>query len=892
MVLDQPRLNKDAVPCIFPNCPEYLNSSTFTREEPEAKKRRIELSQLENVLAESLKTQELHNLKFKVDTLDELKEKVNCIDLSNGFTPVSIDNGFSFVKVILNNNVPKYFYVIIDINLSMNVFIDHVNLKKIDGLTFPITVKNVQEISQVLCSLDKYSDMSGLNEIKNLINSITLQITELENLCSNNEKLGISFIKEQLSLTFSKRNQNRYSADFLIFSSLILSISPHAYNFLRSSDYLILPHPSTIKRLIASYNLDPKNETCDENFLNYIKQKFSCLCNEDKNVTLMMDEVHLKPYLDFKGGSILGMSYNCKEAANSAYVFMIQSVKSNYKDVVSIMPVKTVNSDLLYNFLKKVLIGLELVGFHTFCVLSDNNSINRKAMSNFITPPKVQVVYQHPFDSNRKLFFMIDSVHIVKCVRNNWLGKKDSDFCMFYPEFPSENQSNKESESLNTASFVPSKNEPLKTASFVALRKLYEFEQLNLVKYAHSLNTKSLFPSNIERQNVKLALNIFNRQLIAAMHSVEDKCHILDLKATAGYIEIFVNWWDVMNVKSITKGFHKRNIYQDPLKKDDFRFTFLLRFLEWLKIWKISNSNKGKLTPETHLALSLTTEGMIEVCRYCTDELKMHYILPGKFQTDSLEARFGKYRQLAGGQYDISITQLFEGENKMRLQSTLPLVLNSNVYGHVAIDINDVEDDNDSELVDSKLSLDHNFAVKVTKIDLNEAAKIMPVIVYIAGYAIHSTLKYLNNCSSCKTHLTRDKELNYLDNDVLIHHQDRGGLKYPTDDAVIIVTYCYVIVTKLLSDFEESFLKVNNQRTVALKVIKNVLVREEKYLEFDICDNDHSVEIVSHCILKKVINVLLNNYCKLKNDKISYASYTKSKERKLKTLMKSIKNQS
>ncbi|KAH7954522.1 hypothetical protein HPB49_019367 [Dermacentor silvarum] len=42
--------------------------------------------------------------------------------------------------------------------------------------------------------------------------------------------------------------------------------------------------------------------------------------------------------------------------------------------------------------------------------------------------------------------------------------------------------------------------------------------------------------------------------------------------------------------------------------------------------------------------------------------------------TDCLEDRLGKYRQLAGAQYHISIRQIYEVENKVRLQSTLPTV--------------------------------------------------------------------------------------------------------------------------------------------------------------------------------------------------------------------------
>ena len=52
----------------------------------------------------------------------------------------------------------------------------------------------------------------------------------------------------------------------------------------------------------------------------------------------------------------------------------------------------------------------------------------------------------------------------------------------------------------------------------------------------------------------------------------------------------------------------------------------------------------------------------LEITKYCLEELKMQFILPGKFQTDHLEARFGQYQQLSGDQDNISIQQVFECE--------------------------------------------------------------------------------------------------------------------------------------------------------------------------------------------------------------------------------------
>jgi hypothetical protein len=53
---------------------------------------------------------------------------------------------------------------------------------------------------------------------------------------------------------------------------------------------------------------------------------------------------------------------------------------------------------------------------------------------------------------------------------------------------------------------------------------------------------------------------------------------------------------------------------------------------------------------------------LLEMTKYCITELNMTYLLPGKVQTDSLENRFGRYRQLSGSQYHVSLRQIFESE--------------------------------------------------------------------------------------------------------------------------------------------------------------------------------------------------------------------------------------
>ena len=46
----------------------------------------------------------------------------------------------------------------------------------------------------------------------------------------------------------------------------------------------------------------------------------------DITVMLLVDEIHLQQFFDYKGGSVVGTSSNSNEAAKSALAFMISTM--------------------------------------------------------------------------------------------------------------------------------------------------------------------------------------------------------------------------------------------------------------------------------------------------------------------------------------------------------------------------------------------------------------------------------------------------------------------------------------------------------------------------------------------------------------------------------------
>ncbi|CAN7938448.1 unnamed protein product [Ixodes hexagonus] len=145
---------------------------------------------------------------------------------------------------------------------------------------------------------------------------------------------------------------------------------------------------------------------------------------------------------------------------------------------------------------------------------------------------------------------------------------------------------------------------------------------------------------------------------------------------------------------------------------DGVQIAFVGTFVDWLDAWRDLGVHTGMLTQDTHTALRLTSHSLVELTRHCLGELGFKYVLLGKFQTDRLEERFGRYRQLSGSQYHVSITQVFESEKKIRLQDPLRFPSMSE----------------------------------------------MPAIAHVAGFCAHATLKKLA-CEACAENLimqTRD----------------------------------------------------------------------------------------------------------------------------------------
>ncbi|CAN8014954.1 unnamed protein product [Ixodes persulcatus] len=323
------RLKPSATPSIFPNCPAYLSRNTpAAREGPEEKRSRLEAEALQEALTLSTEAYEDEERKNSVSSFDELVAVLKEFQVADFWTKLVTDKQVLFLNFAPRDAPVVRYSVTVTSDLSLKEFFGDLQLDKVGLLIFPMCVSDIRELEKALEAVHGFAKNSS-NDQQRLEIVLKKTVAILEELSSENfphewQKEIVNFLMQQVQMLLSK--SPNYPADLLVFSSLVFTISPHAYRFIRSTSKLKLPHPDTIRRVCASYSVNPCTEQQSTLFLSYAKRLAAAMNDHEKTVTLVMNEIHLQSYLDYKGGTVVGMATNSTIAAKTAYVFMIQSL--------------------------------------------------------------------------------------------------------------------------------------------------------------------------------------------------------------------------------------------------------------------------------------------------------------------------------------------------------------------------------------------------------------------------------------------------------------------------------------------------------------------------------------------------------------------------------------
>jgi hypothetical protein len=232
--------------------------------------------------------------------------------------------------------------------------------------------------------------------------------------------------------------------------------------------------------------------------------------------------------------------------------------------------------------------------------------------------------------------------------------------------------------------------------------------------------------------------------------------------------------------------------------------------------------------------------------------------------------------------------EIMESEKKLKLVSLLKLQSPSAGNLSVAqfsLDCIDNDADNDDNDLDVNCETFVSVVSECDKLVISDSE--MQVLVFVAGY-IGRKLRTLLCCNDCIGEYVSDEEMNcdVSSTDlVYLHSLDRGGLCWPTQMLVDIIVIVFLIFKRLVSsDHEDKFIHLTNHKAVLMQLsVKGII---EQCNVSDVCECGRDYFCVVKLSVRKMSNILLNNYMKQLNDKRTGGKINeKSKaSRKLKTL--------
>lgn len=790
----------------------------------------------------------------RINSLDDVRQKLDRSCLPNGIIMVEKSGGIIFISLNFEgeDSLPVLGLCLkISEDLLYSVWIDHrvpVLPEKFSHITCGQTFSNCSEILNVLALAKSFVEEHSGNIVSDKIQHCQHVLHSILPDLDQHEERKMAFAIEQIDLAVTSPKRRRYSPTTLAMTALWLNVSTAGYKYLLRDDVLTLPSISHLKSLCSSLSTSSgfSQQTRD-----YLRARASSLNDRERIVSLIIDEVYNAKRVEFSSGKFFG--FEDGHLTKTLLGVMISSVAGSFKDMVALVPVTKMDSNFIHSTLEKTLEILKEADFRVVSILADGHSVNRKLFTHNLGGGEMKTTFVNPYDAETPIHLIFDPTHLFKNLYTNLLNKGEFN-C---PPFEGQNV----------------------TPCFNHVKELYELELTKPVKISHKLIQKVLTPRPIERTNVMLADRFFHESTIAGLEFYSGRGHP-EWQGTANFLKLVRKWWDIMIVKTTGLGKRKRKEDKDPIRSNtSHQLEFLEQFCIWLQEWKLQNNFSKALSSETFQCIIQTCKSLPQLVVFLLNHGALDYVLVGKISSDPIERHFGKYRQMAGANYFISVRQILESEKRIRLKSLVKFTkLSLNEIREVfepSCDETNNKNSSDARALLSVLQEDMFMTIEVERDD--EA-----VIYFVAGYLARGLIKrnpsdccvQLLQATQCSPILTFDEECDSKSEDKasLIDQVNRGGLVTPSDLVYFVCQLAHTLF-KAITNQEiacSTFMKAENQRKTFGLVFMD-LIKENLYTETlldEKCMGNHEFKPMMEELIFRFFNVFAKNYSSKLNDNV------------------------
>ena len=146
---------------------------------------------------------------------------------------------------------------------------------------------------------------------------------------------------------------------------------------------------------------------------------------QQKNVVPLIDEMKILPTVAFSGSVLSGMAKNHSNAkATSMLCVMSKCLHRGPNIMMSVTPLHKLTTAFHFEVVKQTATVVEQAGGTVLGSITDNRKINQLSCKMFdrSSESDCSATATYPLDGTRNWYRLFDTVHLLMCVRNNWIS--------------------------------------------------------------------------------------------------------------------------------------------------------------------------------------------------------------------------------------------------------------------------------------------------------------------------------------------------------------------------------------------------------------------------------------------------------------------------------------
>jgi hypothetical protein len=653
--------------------------------------------------------------------------------------------------------------------------------------------------------------------IKNLKEQNLISETVEELLQKSSSKVPAQiFARLANSLNKSKKYQRKYSKELRSFAITLQFYSSKAYNYVRKTFGLCLPHENVVRRWYQTVGAEA-GFTRDA--FETLKKKVEEEKNQNKSVivNLTFDEVSIKKKIEWTGTKFVGHvdlgigtePDDSSPQATEALVFLVTALDSSWKLSIGYFLIAGLTAEEKCQLLTTALKKLYDIGVQTSNVTCDGLAANfstLKKLGASFDPDSLICFFPHPSDSSQKVTVMLDACHLLKLARNTLSDLK--------------------------VLIDPSGNK-IKWEYIEQLHKLQSKEGL---RAANKLRKDHIFWQS-QKMKVSLAAQTLSSSVADSIDFCRDYLKLKefqDSQATSKFIRVIDVLFDIMNSRNaLAKG------YKAPMKE--------INKNHWSKVFSdsidyISNLKdlQGKKLVNTprktaFIGLLINIQSLKLLFKNLVEEGHLKYLLTYKLSQDHIELFFSALRCRLGRNNNPTVREFKAAYKRLLLHQEINgnrgnclLQDDTTLLSFQSLNQSAVkpEDFNDFS-TQKKFGLafedtDHDYAQISSFPEVSEFQT--SVIEYISGFTVRMATKILK-CENC---LEATQAQEFASDYGLVQKKDKGGLIHANSSVVAIckTTEQSISAAIKMTDGLVPF-KKNFSLAITSKVLQNVVERYE-----------------------------------------------------------------